>query len=265
MASPPSSLFLLSGAGMICVAAISVLAWQKRHTEPLWRFVWIGALAWMIGVGLKFGFSWAMPIDDVRLARWLGNDLGRPAHWLYVGLLTGVFECGATWLFVTKSRVRQASWEQAVAFGLGFGAIEAFLVGILSLAGLAAAILFWKELPRDEQAAVLQSTSSLISIAIPTFERIVAIAGHAASCVLIVWAVQRREARWFWLAFAYKTFIDGFGAWGIFSFGVKASLAKMIEFEVMSAAPAALLVGYVFYRHSAEPRVMRGVRSMDSE
>src|SRR5438552_11299532 len=100
MASPPSLIFLLSGAGMIFAAAAFVLGWQKSHKDSLWRFVGIGALAWIIGVALKFGFSSAMPIDNLVLLRWFGARLGPPVHWLYVGLLTGVFECGATWIFV---------------------------------------------------------------------------------------------------------------------------------------------------------------------
>jgi uncharacterized membrane protein YhfC len=194
---------------------------------------------------LKFGVARLIGLNDARFLAWFGPRVGRPLHWLYVGLLTGVFECGATWLLAWRTRVRRADWNQAVAFGVGFGAVEAILVGLFTLVGLAVAMLFWAKVPPDRQATILQGTSTRLAFVLPAFERAVALAGHAASCVLIVWSVQRREARWFWIAFWFKTFVDGFAAWGITSFGVKSSPARLVEFELMLAVVVAILVGCV--------------------
>lgn len=240
--SAPSPLFLLAGAGVILVAIGSVLTWQ-RCTRPAWPYVGIGALAWTAGVALKF--AWAIPTNKPVLSaitRLLGPDLGPPAGWLYTGLLTGVFECGATWVFVKKTRVREADPAQAVAFGLGFGAIEALLVGVVTLVAFGIALLAFQHLPTDAQEKLLEGTSSPWMTPLPIVERVSAIASHTVSCVLIVWSVQRRRAVWFWVSFAYKTLIDGFAAWGIERFQVKTSITHLAEFNAIFAAYVAVSV-----------------------
>jgi uncharacterized membrane protein YhfC len=230
--SAPSPLFLLSGAGMVAVAVVAVWLWQRR-TGPAWRFVWIGALAWAVGVALKFG--WAIPTNKPVYAalKSLFGGLGSPIWWLYIGLLTGIFECGATWIFVRTTRVRNADQNQAVAFGLGFGGIEALLLGIVALWSSGSAILFFDHLPTDTKAKLAEHFLSLWHIPLPIIERISAIACHTVSCVLIVWSVQQRRAIWFWASFAYKTVIDGFAAWGIERFGVKTSIVHLAEFNLI--------------------------------
>ena len=220
---------------MIVVAVGAVWGWQ-RCTRPAWRYVAIGAVAWVVGVALKF--AWAMPTNEpIRgaIQHLFGSDLGRPISWLYTGLLTGIFECGATWLLVRWTRVRSADRSQAIAFGLGFGAMEALLLGIIALVGMASAVLFFDQIPADAQAKLVEQTSSLWSIPLPVAERISAIAGHAVSCVLVVWSVQQRRALWFWASFGYKTILDGLAAWGVDQFGVKTSTVRLGEFNLILA------------------------------
>ena len=46
----------------------------------------------------------------------------------------------------------------------------------------------------------------------PIVERVAAIFIHICSNVLIFYAVNRRQARWFWLALGYKTAVDAVAA-----------------------------------------------------
>ncbi len=64
------------------------------------------------------------PLYEIAL-----NYKSEPVLWLYMGLSTGVFECGATLAFTYFiKKLRHASWKETVGFGAGFGAVEAFLV-----------------------------------------------------------------------------------------------------------------------------------------
>jgi len=138
----------------------------------------------------------------------LPKYVAEPFLWLYIGLLTGVFECGATLAFAYIKRIRWADYDGVVAFGLGFGAVEAFLVGVASFVMVLVVILIPDKLPEGMLEQVTGGTSSLLIIPAPIVERIIAIFLHAFSCVLIVYTVQTKDWRWFWLAFWYKTAVD---------------------------------------------------------
>lgn len=120
-------LFLLSGIGMIAVALIAVLYWKQRSKVLLTLFLW-GVLAWIAGVALKSAASISTPtiINSVRDI--LPRYFSEPILWIYIGLLTGIFECGATLGFAHIRRIRTASWKEAVGFGLGFGGYGYFAV-----------------------------------------------------------------------------------------------------------------------------------------
>ena len=44
---------------------------------------------------------------------------------------------------------------------------------------------------------------------------------HALSCVLIIYAVQTREWKWFWFSFLYKTMLDAFAGFIQITYGVQ--------------------------------------------
>jgi len=202
-----SPLFFLSGVGMMAVAVVAVVYWKLKF-GMLWRiFAW-GALAWVVGVAVKIVA--AIPnqaiIGAAREA--LPKYIAEPALWLYIGLLTGVFECGATLAFAYIKRIRWADYDGVVAFGLGFGAVEAFLVGVASFVMVLVVILIPDKLPEGMLEQVTGGASSLLTIPAPIVERIIAIFLHAFSCVLIVYSIRTKAWRWFWLAFLYKTAMD---------------------------------------------------------
>jgi uncharacterized membrane protein YhfC len=200
-------LFLLCGVGMMAVAFVAVVYWKVR-SKVLWRlFAW-GALVWIVGVAVKVIAS--IPnqaiIDAARGA--LPKYFAEPLLWLYIGLLTGVFECGATLVFAHIRRIRSADYNEVVAFGLGFGAVEAFLVGLASFVMILLVVLVPNKLPEEMVKYMTSGAGSPLVIPAPIVERITAVLLHAFSCVLIVYAVRTRAWRWFWAAFWYKTAMD---------------------------------------------------------
>jgi uncharacterized membrane protein YhfC len=233
---PPSLLFLLNGLGMMLVAVAAVML-GGCGKRPLWRVLGIGAGAWAIGVALKF--AWAIPMNAAirrGLQLLLGAAASAPFYWLYVGLLTGIFECGIALLFVRRSQLRNAGWHQAVAFGVGFGAMEAFALGAVATLTLVLSTIFFDVLPPSAKTPLLKSYGSFALIPLSVFERITALLAHVFSCVLIVMSVRLARQRWFWLSFAYKTALDGVAAWSILAYGVRESVGRLAQTEVLFAA-----------------------------
>ena len=234
--SPPPAFLLLSGAGVMLIVA--VLFWRCCR-QGWWYAVGVGAGAWALGVLLKF--AWAIPVNGPikrGLEHLLGKAAADPFFWLYVGLLTGVFECGMTLIMVLRTRLRRANWSAAVAFGIGFGGMEAFLVGAVSFFSLLATIVFFNVIPADARAKLIgdvwQASGHEISfVVLPIIERVSALFIHCFSCVLIVYGARVLQWRWFWLSFAYKTMVDGIAAWGLLGWQVQQSHTKMLQLEAI--------------------------------
>ncbi|MFQ6101839.1 MAG: YhfC family glutamic-type intramembrane protease [Anaerolineae bacterium] len=115
-------LFLLSGMGMMAIALVAVVYWKRRSKVAAALFFW-GALAWVAGNVLKSiaAVPTSTIIDNVRAI--LPRYFSEPILWLYIGLLTGIFECGATLGFAHIRRIRTVNWREAVGFGGGRDAI----------------------------------------------------------------------------------------------------------------------------------------------
>ena len=153
---------------------------------------------------------------------------------IYVGLLTGITEVLMVWLFLRYTRFGRARWPQVVAFGIGFGAIEALLVGVGALASVALAITIPDKFPKDALEKVAQSGHLAIQLA-PISERIFACLGHLATNVMLFYAASRRAPRWFWLAFAYKSAIDAAAALYLQTSSREISLPRLWTMEGVTA------------------------------
>lgn len=215
-----SPLFLLSGIGMMVVALVAVVYW-KVHSKTLWTlFLW-GALAWIVAVALKqVAFIPTQTIiDNVRDI--LPRYFAEPALSVYIGLLTGIFECGATLGFAHIKRIRTSSWNEVVSFGLGFGTIEAFLIGTSSFLLALLVILIPNELPPQLLKFATSGSDSLLVIPAPIIERTTIILLHAFSCLLIVYAVRVKAWKWFWVSFFYKTAVDAIAGFIHITYGIE--------------------------------------------
>jgi uncharacterized membrane protein YhfC len=203
-----SPLALLSGIGMI-VVALGFAAYAGLR-QLGWGALGLGALAWGVTVALKF--AWAIPFNPAIYAACIHvlPLLGVPLFTLYVGALTGIFEVGLLALLLHSTRLGTAAWPRTLAFGIGFGAIEALLFGVSSLSStLAAMVISVVQPPAPMISARL---GSILWVLAPVVERLAAIFIHLCSTVLIFYAVNTRRARWFWLAFGYKTAVDAMAA-----------------------------------------------------
>jgi len=213
-------LFLLSGIGMMLVAIAAIAYWKVR-SKILWRlFLW-GAAAWIVGVSLKSITALLTPTAIRSLSETLPKYVSEPALWIYIGLLTGIFECGATLGFAYIKRIHTSTWEEAVGFGLGFGAVEALIVGAGAFVLVLLVTLMPDKLPPQLVKFATCGTNSLLVIPAPIVERITAVLLHAFSCLLIVYAVQTKMWKWFWVSFFYKTAVDAIAGFLHVTYGME--------------------------------------------
>ena len=200
------------------LVALAFLVFAALRRLP-WRYVGLGALAWILTVALKF--AWAIPVNG-PLFRALENTLPKsvadPIFYVYVGALTGIFEVGIVWLMVRyKGWGQPITWAKALAFGIGFGVVEALLLGLSSLVAVTN-FMVSPDAALQNPEALAHLNNVLFGLA-PISERFFTVLIHVAANLLIFYSVLRREARWFWLAFIYKTAFDAIATfaqfWGV--------------------------------------------------
>jgi uncharacterized membrane protein YhfC len=226
-----SSRALLGGAGMIAVAVGFVIYATLRKLG--WSYLGLGALAWVVTVILKF--AWTIPINSVvynGLYDALPEVIAAPLFYLYVGALTGVFEVGIVWLVMRYTRLGQVSWDRALAFGIGFGAVEALLLGLISLGTVLAALVVPSVFPLEALEQVSRLNNVLYGLA-PILERFSIVLVHILANVLIFYAIAQRKPKWFWLALIYKTGLDAVATFAQF-WGLE-TLAKIWILEAVVA------------------------------
>jgi uncharacterized membrane protein YhfC len=196
---------VVSGGLMMLVALVAVVWWQRRSKIQL-RWFWAGAGIWTVGVALKFAVA-------VRLNPIFVGTPGHPARLglavgiIYCGLMTGIFEIGATLLAALIWRRLTAEPNRAVAVGLGAGAFEALLLGLTSFAGCLIAVAVGQG-DRVVQALGGPSAPTPLLWLVGPIERIIAIAAHTAARVLVLQAVAHRRWLGFWGGFTWLSMVD---------------------------------------------------------
>lgn len=210
-----SPLFLITGIGMLGVAAAPTLWILNLDAE--WSVVRLGIFAWIISVVLKniFAALFNKPILNFLKSK-LPSKLSGPFSWSYIGFLTGVFECGVALAFVLKFDILyQASWVDILAFGIGFGAFEAFALGLMALGQIGQYIFYPESIPekyrKEEDWKITSNTLLMIPVGI--VERASTLLIHVFSNVLIILAVQQNICLLFWFSFGFSILVDGIAGW----------------------------------------------------
>lgn len=205
-------LIAVSGTGMLIVGILFIIFFKRKKPGTSFTVVLSGALVWFVAVVLKF--AWALPLNrhiQALLSKYLIAEVADPLFWLYVGLLTGIFECGLIYLVFRFTRLKTISLDNAYGFGYGFGCIEAILLGVAQLL-----------------ACIAIATGQMPSIGIswfvvpaPIIERVMTIFLHLYTTLLIIYSVKESKPHLFWLSFLYKSLVDTVAAWAQLSYGIE--------------------------------------------
>ncbi len=199
---------VLIGSGMIAVALVFIVFARQRGGS--WLYLGLGALSWIVTcLVIKFKLS-ELVEPLVYPALYVPGALWAPGSvlfYIYVGALTGVTEVLLTWLLLRYTRLGRVSWAKALAFGVGFGAIEALYMGFEQLASILTALSFPQFIT---QAALdnLQLISNPLYGLAPVADRLVAILAHIFCNALLFYGVTSGQARWLWISFAFKSLLD---------------------------------------------------------
>ncbi len=203
-----NSFLLISPIGMILVGAIALYYWRKK-TGVAGIYFGLGALIWAIAIGIKLLMDLTITTPFYLFLYSYGPLVALGGLSLYVGLRTGLLESGLSYLGVRYTRFRTMNLDQALAFGIGFGATEAIVLGIQTLLNLIVFIL-------DPSLASTLSPAQQAPLNAPTvvafaaiLERAFVLMVHVFASVLVVYSVTSGKIRYLVYSILYKTLLDG--------------------------------------------------------
>ena len=183
------------GLLMILVGTLAVAFGLWRWKTPF-RLFGLGALLWVVAVAVKIGLAVLLNKQvEGGLQALMPKHPADVTFWIYIGVLTGITDVGIFLAMAKWFQRRQWSWKDAASVGVGFGAIEAILLGL----GLVTAAMAGQPVETN--------------VLVPALERFLTIFIHTAATVMCIYAVTNRKWRWFIFAFLYKSGVDAVAAY----------------------------------------------------
>jgi uncharacterized membrane protein YhfC len=203
-----NSFLLVSPIGMILVGVIALCYW-RRKTRVTWMYFGFGALIWLIAIGIKLLMDFTLTTPFYLFLYSYGPMVALIGLSLYVGLRTGLLESGLSYLGVKHTGFRTMDLPQALAFGIGFGAIEAIALGIPTLLSLITLILYPSliETLSPIQQASLNAPTIIAFAAI--IERAFVLLIHVFTSVLVIFSIVTKTTRYLIYSILFKTLLDG--------------------------------------------------------
>lgn len=199
---------LIAQIGMLLVGLVAVL-WWKRNKKVKWKYFAFGALLWVIAIVPKVIMDLAISSYFLVWLSAYGLVAMLVGMSLYVGLRTGFFESGFSYLAIAKTKFRKMKLNEALAFGIGFGSIEAIAIGFIGLIDMLVLISNpgLVELLSPAQQAALDLPTILVFA--PIIERASALMIHVFGSMLVIYAVGKRKINYLFISILFKTLVDG--------------------------------------------------------
>jgi uncharacterized membrane protein YhfC len=238
-----SPLLFLGGIGMVLLGITVFVYWKVKSKLDYKPFAY-GAVFWAIAIGIKIiifdGFL-PQPIRTVLLP--LSPVLFILSLALYYGLRTGILECVLPYFGIKQLGMKKYSFNEAVAFGLGFGCAEAVFVGAIAISNVWAIYSNpFLVLPQSSAAIILlQSENALLFSFLAIFERFCVIAINILASLLIFAALQKNKIAFLLEAVVLKTVLDA----GIIAVS-NVQVDPLMKFVILEV-PVALLAFISFF------------------
>jgi uncharacterized membrane protein YhfC len=221
---------ILPGLGATLIAVAFTIFAQKRGCP--WSYMGMVALAWIIATAIKYlvaphvtplTYQFLYVPDKV----WAPGSM---SFYIYVGIFTALTEVLLTWLVLRYTRLGHVTWSKALAFGIGFGVIEALYQGVPSLVSNISALVSPMSISAETMINLQLLNNPLFGLG-PGTDRFFATLIHIFANVLLFYGVVSKQNRWLWIAFAYKCVVDAVAAFGMF-WGVE-TVSKLWRLEVV--------------------------------
>ena len=172
----------------------------------------MGVVSWLSAILLKV-------IMDIYLTPSLGSAIqgsgalaSAVALGVYVGLRTGIFENGFTFIWARRTQLWDATFNDAVGFGLGFAGVEALGLGISSFFNFLVLVtnpsLLGTLDPATQKALSDQFALGAALVGPPLIERAMTLFIHVFAVVLVVMTLKDGKTP-FILAVLYSSVTDG--------------------------------------------------------
>jgi hypothetical protein len=209
---------------LMAVVGLAAILISQLSLRRKWWLPVAGAGLWAASVAVKVVIA-RLSVTPAGTAIGVAFP-GESGKWIFatfIGLLTGVTEVWIFLILMGWMRRRKFTWSDSVALGIGFGAIEAILLGVALLAAVAMKI---------------PGISPEIKLFAPAFERAIAIVAHVASCAMAMYGLITHRWVWFWASFVYKSAVDAVAGYFLYSAGTHVVGTWTMEFAFV---PFALL------------------------
>jgi uncharacterized membrane protein YhfC len=201
---------LINSLGMLAVGFGSVVIWRSVSGAGI-RSFGLGALLWAAAVPPKLAVFWLTSAHVIGCFKeYLPYPFFIAAAGTFVGCVGSVFEVGIIWIAARIWPGLGRDAGRAIAIGIGAGAFEAVLLGLVPLLGalaIAASIEDAEEIRRALQPA---TTTPLFCLLGPA-ERLVALLVHSASRTLVLLGVAKGKQLMTCSGFLLFAAIEGSG------------------------------------------------------
>jgi uncharacterized membrane protein YhfC len=217
MANP---VLLVSGIGMVLFGILAPLYWKRKAKVKINYFFW-GAGVWVLAVAVKIAMDYTVtPALSASLGPY-GVAAFLVVMGLYLGLRTGFLESGLSYLVMLRTRLMKMNYREGIAFGIGFGSIEAIFLGVTSFLNVLLFLMvpdLITMLPEAQQAFVLmQLDASSWVVFGPIIERISIMFIHVFSTLLVLCAIRKKRTAYLWISILFKAMVDGIIPWLLYS------------------------------------------------
>jgi len=200
---------ILGPIGMIVIGILAVIYWIVKKKCNIKYFLW-GGLLWFIAISAKALIDFTIMPSIYTFLTEAIPSLVTLIISIIVGLRTGFFESGISYLII-KKRFKKFKWKDAIALGIGFGAIEAIIFGLLSLSSMF--LLMDPGFSSGLTEIELQMVNAYLNqdtlvIFAPWIERVFVLIAHVFATVLVIKAITTKNIKFLWFSIIYKTILD---------------------------------------------------------
>jgi uncharacterized membrane protein YhfC len=200
----------IAGIAMVLVGLLAIIYWRISKHSRYSLFIY-GGVFWFVAFSIKMIMD--LTITPALQATLLSNMpvlLGLVTAGVIVGVRTGVLECGVTYLGAWLKKFGSLSFDDSVALGIGFGAIEAIYLGLM--VALSAFIMMadpaaWDVLPESIRLTLMPQSEAWY-VLVSAVERFSAVMIHAFTTVLVIYSLKLNDLKWLLVSIAFKSPFD---------------------------------------------------------
>jgi uncharacterized membrane protein YhfC len=242
-------LFVLQGCSMLAVALLAAFLWRQR-THVGWRWFLVGAAIWTAGVTGKL--IWSALLNPVLLGTIKGYGGAAAYPFLgafYLGINSAVWEIGVTAIAARRWRNMTRNPDRAAGVGVGAGAFEAGLLGLVVTISIVLALFDGPSGQEIADSIAQLNETTPIAWLVGPVERVIAILLHVSTRMLVLLAVVHRRRELFWYGFALFAFADGLAGFAIMTEVLTTRSVWWFEFALLPVVVVSLAIIAWCYRH----------------